>query len=275
MQHVVIYAFRSPGSGAVYLGKHECDPAGWPRRGNGYLPDGYKGSGDVVPHFHTRHGAAVEWRILAIVPLDDWPRAERRAIHLARLIFGRKCVNIRGGGRGLSSAESRAMLADPEIVKRQRQASREAMDRPEVREKRRAAQLGRKLSPDTCAKLSAVKRGVPKAEAHKAKIGAALRAFRADPVNAERMAALSRENARRPERNAKLSASLKGQPKSDEARRNMSIAAKRRCARDKARRALAPFAVPPSISRPGVCLWAFLPTLRLSIAGPTAPARRR
>lgn len=275
MTAVVIYAFRSPGSGAVYVGKHECDPDGWPRRGNGRLPDGYKGSGDVVPRFHARHGAAVQWRILAVVSLDDWPRAERRAVDLARAIFGRKCVNIRGGGRGLSSAESRAMLADPEIVKRQRQASRQAMDRPEVREKMRAAQLGKKLSPDTCAKLSAVKRGVPKKEAHKAEIGAAIRAFRSAPINAERMAALSREHARRPERNAKLSASLKGQPKSDEARRNMSIAAKRRCARDKARRALAPFAVPPPILRRGVTLWAFLPTLRLSIAGPKGPARRR
>lgn len=66
MEQVVIYAFKSPGSGAVYIGKHQCSPEGWPRRGTGCLPDGYRGSGVAVVNFHRRHGAAVQWRILAV-----------------------------------------------------------------------------------------------------------------------------------------------------------------------------------------------------------------
>jgi hypothetical protein len=123
-QHVsvVIYAFRSPGSGAVYIGKHEpkVDPAHWPRRGNGKLPDGYEGSGLVVPRFHARHGERVQWRILAVVPLADWPRAEQRAVDLARAVFGRKCVNIADGGQGFTRAEARAANASPAAVAHRR-----------------------------------------------------------------------------------------------------------------------------------------------------------
>lgn len=124
MTAVVIYAFRSPGSGAVYLGKHECDPTGWPRRGNGRLPDGYPGRGKVVEHFHRRHGAKVQWRILTIVPVAGWPRAEKRAIHIARRIFGSRCVNIRDGGDGFTSEEARALCAareaDPALAAKHR-----------------------------------------------------------------------------------------------------------------------------------------------------------
>ena len=70
-------------------------------------------------------------------------------------------------------------------------------------------------------------------------------------------------------------AAVRGKAKTAEQRARMSAGMKRSCAVRRARKALAPFAVPPSIAAPGVCLWAFLPTLRLSIAGPTAPARRR
>lgn len=109
----VIYAFRSPGSGAVYIGKHECDPSRWPRRGSGRLPDGYAGGGKAVARFHARHGERVEWRILAVVAPGDWPRAERRAIRLARALFGQRCVNVLAGGPGLTISEAKRQWADP------------------------------------------------------------------------------------------------------------------------------------------------------------------
>jgi len=185
---VVVYAFRSPGSGAVYIGKHECDPEGWSRRGHGRLPDGYKGSGDVVPRFHARHGDRVEWRILAVVPVADWPRAERRAIHLARLFLGRRCVNVLSGGEGLTSSDAKTMWADPVFRDRHRrsmvetysdtgmreglstmlrdrwtdpayrdaqcEALRSAGNRPEVRAKRSAATKAHSHTPEGAAHIA-------------------------------------------------------------------------------------------------------------------------
>ena len=114
----VIYAFRSPGSGAVYIGKHQCSPEGWPRRGTGCLPDGYRGSGVVVGRFHRRHGAAVQWRILAVVDgdRDAVNAAERRAIRLARVVLGRRCVNVLEGGDGLTSADAQRMWRNPPLT---------------------------------------------------------------------------------------------------------------------------------------------------------------
>lgn len=111
----VIYAFRSPGSGAVYIGKHKCDCAGWPKRGFGRLPDGYKGSGRAVRRFHERHGEAVEWRVLVVVDAarDAVNAAERRAIRLARKVLGRKCANMTDGGDGWTSERSRNHWSDP------------------------------------------------------------------------------------------------------------------------------------------------------------------
>lgn len=111
----VIYAFQSPGSGAVYIGKHQCDPSGWPKKGTGRLPDGYRGSGRIICQIHRRHGNAVAWRILRIV--NDGPAAvndaERRAIRLARKIFGRLCVNKLDGGNGHTSQSAKAYLSTP------------------------------------------------------------------------------------------------------------------------------------------------------------------
>ncbi|WP_028031234.1 hypothetical protein [Gemmobacter nectariphilus] len=159
-KNVVIYAFRSPGSGAVYIGKHECDPGGWPRRGTGRLPDGYAGSGDVVPRFHARHGARVEWRILAVVSVADWPRAERRAVDLARAILGRKCVNLKDGGDGWSREEAlaaRAKAARPEYMARHRAARRAYAATPEGEAQiadARLASIARSQEPEVCAKRS-------------------------------------------------------------------------------------------------------------------------
>lgn len=152
MRVAVIYAFRSPGSGAVYIGKHECDPEGWPRRGSGRLPDGYRGSGVAVANFHAKHGAAVQWRILAIVPLADWPRAERRAIRLARALLGNRCVNKAEGGDGLGSdlarKVSRQMWSNPEQAERTTLAIREANNRPEMKARRSADSIALWADPD-------------------------------------------------------------------------------------------------------------------------------
>lgn len=129
----VIYAFRSPASGAVYVGKHQCSPEGWPRRGAGRLPDGYKGSGVAVVNFHRRHGAAVQWRILAVVDgdRDTVNAAERRAIRLARAVLGRQCVNRQAGGDGMTSDDARALLSRPEVRERLAAANRSRAATPE------------------------------------------------------------------------------------------------------------------------------------------------
>ena len=154
----IIYAFRSPGSGAVYIGKHECDPEGWPRRGNGRLPDGYPGRGVAVANFHAKHGDRVEWRILAVVPLADWPRAERRAVDLARAVFGRKCANIADGGLGLTSAVAQRLArkrwSDPGYRDAQCEAFRAAGSRPEVRANRAAAAKAAAQRPERKAQLA-------------------------------------------------------------------------------------------------------------------------
>lgn len=363
MQHAVIYAFRSPGSGAVYIGKHEpksgVDPTQWPRRGNGRLPDGYKGSGNVVPRFHERHGTTVQWRILAIVPLDDWVRAERRAIHLARLIFGPKCVNIRDGGEGFTSADAKRLASDPaQLARLRRQAPVAGSAVPEA--SRRVGSERWRANPDNARKVAELNREKPSRPGFREKLSqaaaetwadssfrerhalamdqaraqtrgdpeayarlcgnvrAAAQRREADPDHKERKVAMYASNewqtavkkaAQRPEVRAKVSAaSLQSwddpQRKAEhsETQRQlwadpahaakMKDARKRRAdspegkaqlaalhalnaRRARARKALAPFAVPPSIVGPGVCLWAFLPALRLSVTGPTRPARRR
>jgi hypothetical protein len=160
MKQVIIYAFRSPGSGAVYIGKHECDPTSWPRRGTGKLPDGYGGKGVVVPRFHAKHGDRVQWRILAVVALEDWPRAERRAVDLARAIFGRKCVNQKDGGDGNTRADALRMWADPEYVGKVTSAQKDAQNRPEVRAKVISAQKEAMSRPEVQRRKSAAQRAV-------------------------------------------------------------------------------------------------------------------
>jgi len=153
----VIYAFRSPGSGDVYIGKHECDPVGWPRRGSGKLPDGYGGSGVAVRNFHRRHGGEVQWRILALFDdgKDAVNAAERRAVRLARALFGRRLVNVLAGGDGYTSDDLRAMWADPEYVARRSLAHKEAYAQPEVRAKVSAVQAQAQNRPEMRAQRSA------------------------------------------------------------------------------------------------------------------------
>lgn len=162
-QSAIIYAFRSPGSGAVYIGKHQCDPEGWPRRGKGRLPDGYGGSGVAVRNFHRRHGDRVEWRILATVTggRDEVNAAERRAIRLARALLGKMCVNRLDGGDGMTSEEARAQSRlnwdDPGYVERQRAGRRAYAATPEGEEQitlARLASIAHVQSSETRAKMS-------------------------------------------------------------------------------------------------------------------------
>lgn len=292
MQHVVIYAFRSPGSGAVYIGKREpkVNPTGWPRRGRGYLPDGYKGSGDVVPRFHARHGSRVEWRILAIVPVADWSRAERRAIHLARLIFGRKCVNIRDGGEGSTSADARALWTDPTYAQRTKAGIRAAMARPAVKAKLSAAGKRSWSDPAYAERMKGVmsevmerpgmldRRNAGIKEAHtrpdtKAKTLRHLERLQADPDwQARRAAGLAKamQAASAPEVRAKANASNslthKALAQTPERKALFVRAAQIGQRKRRARKALAPFCVPPSIAGRGATLWAYLPPLRLSLS---------
>lgn len=202
----VIYAFRSPDSGAVYIGKHECNPEGWPRRGNGRLPDGYPGRGKVVERFHRKHGAAVQWRILAIVPLEEWPRAEGRAVDLARAIFGRKCVNIRDGGRGGTRADALRMWADPGHRAKTSAAIKDASNRPEARARLSAA--ARALWQDPERVGAAIKEAVSQSEV-KARRSAAQRQAFAQPEVKARLVAGQKAGWAVPGVRARRSAAIK------------------------------------------------------------------
>lgn len=151
----VIYAFRSPGSGAVYIGKHNCDPTGWPRRGGGKLPDGYSGSGKIVSRFHRRHGSFVEWRLLSVIggTPDQVNEAERRAIRLTRRIFSRLCVNVLDGGEGHTSASAIAANADP-ILRARRIDALKAHAKTTIGKEQSARRFAASKTPAALAKLS-------------------------------------------------------------------------------------------------------------------------
>ena len=299
----MIYIFRCP-KGRVYAGWRGVSPEAlrcWPHRGRGYLPDGYKGSGEAWKGVALKHKAALVWRIVARVDgtRADVDRAERRAIHLARLIFGRKCVNIREGGEGSTSADARALWTDPAYAQRTKSGIRAALARPEVRAKLSAAGKRSWADPAYAARMKGVmsevmerpgmlhrrNAGIKEAHTHpdtKAKTLRHLERLQADPDwQARRAAGLVKamQAATAPEVRAKANASNsvthKALAQTPERKALFVRAAQIGQRKRRARKALAPFAVPPSIAGRGVTLWAYLPTLRLSIAGPTVPARRR
>lgn len=265
MKPSVIYLFVSP-SGRAYAGRRYCDHATFPRRGTGPLPDRYTGSGKLWQNVVRKHGPAIRWIILRRFP-EGTPRvtldaAERRAIRLARHLWADRCMNIRAGGQGFTSAEAIAHWSDPEVVAKARATNA----RPDVKARRCASNKEAQNRPEVKAKVSA---GLRKSHARpdvKARRRAANLAAQKRPEVQARKTACLKEALKRPEVRRKISATLKGKPKSDEARRRMSIAAKRRCTREKARRALAPFTQPPTLPRGGATLWAYRPPLRLSVS---------
>lgn len=211
----IIYAFRSPGSGAVYIGKHQCDPGGWPRRGTGKLPDGYAGSGVAVASFHRRHGDRVEWRILAAVDGDrrKVDEAERRAIRLARALFGRACVNLADGGEGWSSEEARAASAaawsDPNHVAMMRDHLRNLRAAPDHSDKMRAAANAIWSDPNHVEKMRGHLAALSSDPEVRAKISAAAKARCADPKVRAEIGAASRARWADPAFRAKMSAAQK------------------------------------------------------------------
>lgn len=200
----VIYAFRSPGSGATYIGKHQCDPEGWPRRGTGPLPDGYRGSGVVVGHFHRRHGAAVQWRILAVVAgdRDAVNAAERRAIRLARTSLGRRCVNKADGGDGQTREAALRMAADPDWREKVRAATKAGWANPEVRAKQSAAQKLACKRPEVRAMRVAAGKAASEAS-HTPEAKAKIKAARVRPEAMAAFSAAMKEAHARPDVKAK------------------------------------------------------------------------
>lgn len=104
---VVIYRFVCKRTAKSYIGKHECDPTGWPSAGIGRLPDGYGGSGKWLRAARKKHGDdAFTWAVLEVVPLGaDWQEAERQQVAAERACSERRCMNIVEGGEGTTSAD--------------------------------------------------------------------------------------------------------------------------------------------------------------------------
>ncbi len=105
-------------AGYAYAGKRKATEAdAWPGTGIGPLPCGYAGSGKAWQNVVREHGSSnIRWRVLRIVPSEDravWAPVEQRAIRAARVVFGERCVNVRDGGHGFTSADIRRMFADP------------------------------------------------------------------------------------------------------------------------------------------------------------------
>lgn len=294
MTTAVIYIFRCP-KGRVYAGWRGVSPEAlrcWPNRGTGPLPDGYTGSGTAWEGVARKHGAGLVWRILARVDgaRADVDAAERRAIRLARATFGRRCLNIRDGGEGSTSAEARALWADPAYVQRTKAGMKAAMARPEVKAKLSAAGKRSWADPAYAERMKRViaevmerpgvldRRNAGIREAHtraetKAKTRRHLERLQADPDWQERRdagLAKAKVAASAPEVRAKANASNsvthKALAQTPERQALFVRAAQIGHRKRRARKALAPFSVPPSISRPGVCLWAYLPPLRLSLS---------
>ena len=247
MQHAVIYAFKSPGSGAVYVGKHKVHPMDlveWSRAGVGPLPDGYLGSGRRWLRIVEDDGsAAVEWRILARVggTQDVINKAERRAIQLARAVFGALCLNHKNGGggripKGEASERSRTRIDPKARQEHHAERMRQWWAEP-GRKEAHAAQSKRQWSdPAMRRKLQdgMASDGRPSGDDWQRKIGATHKAL-----------------AQTQERKAQL-----------------SVASRIGHRKRRARKALAPFRRAPALQSPGVVLWDAPCGSPLGIAGP-------
>lgn len=243
----VIYAFRSPVSGAVYVGKHTVhflDLAEWSRAGVGPLPDGYLGSGRRWLRTATEEGsAAVEWRILARVDgtQAEINSAERRAIRLARASFGPLCLNHKNGGGGrIANGEapqrSRPLLDPKARQEHHAEKMRQWWAKP-GRKEAQAAQSQRQWNdPAMRRKMQdgMASDGRPSGDDWKRKIGASCKAA-----------------AQTAERKAQL----------DHAR---EVRDRKR----RARKALAPYRCQPTLQSPSVTLWPAPSGSPLGISGP-------
>ena len=123
------------------------------------------------------------WRIIARLEgdRDAVNRAERRAVRLARAVFGVRCVNIRAGGDGMTSADAQALASDPKRLAglRARHAD------PEYANKNRAALARLNTEPEFVEKRRA---GLAQPEV-KARRKATLKALAQTPERAAQLAA--------------------------------------------------------------------------------------
>lgn len=102
----VIYRFTAP-SGKTYVGKHVCDPSGWPDAGTGRLPDGYGGSGPYIRRAHAKYGQSMAWGILERVEARAvLGGRERYWIVHERHRVGKLCQNVTSGGDGFTSEDA-------------------------------------------------------------------------------------------------------------------------------------------------------------------------
>lgn len=191
----VIYLFVSP-SGRAYAGRHTCQHEGWPRRGSGALPSGYRGSGNVWRHVVRKHGPAIRWIILRRFSSDAAREAindaERRAIRLARHLWADRCMNVYSGGEGLTPEEAKALWADPDYKAKMVPISRAHIAKVNS-------------SPEHAEHLAKLNADPAILEARRVQLAA----LRADPeLQARRLEAVVESN-RTPEVRAKVSAGLK------------------------------------------------------------------
>lgn len=201
----VIYLFVSP-SGRAYAGRHTCQHEGWPRRGSGALPSGYRGSGKLWANVTRRHGPAIRWIILRRFGPDaaraDIDAAERRAIRLVRHLWAGRCVNLLSGGEGLTSTDAVARWADPALRAKMSAALKDANARPEVKAKISAAHN----RPEVKAKLSAARKEQWQDPAARAKVSAASKAMWSDPDLRARLSATHTARWSNPDYRAKTTA---------------------------------------------------------------------
>lgn len=252
MTAAVIYIFRCP-RGRVYAGRHAVSPEAlrcWPGRGEGPLPDGYTGSGTYWQDVARRHRAALVWRILARVEGDHEAlvAAERRAIRLARAVFGQDCVNLHEGGDGYTPEQARAQAARnyarPEYLAKLRAARLALSADPAWQEKIAARNRARGKDPEFRRKVSVAHKGRTKSPSHQARVAAANRC--PEKRQAQKVAAAAQWSD--PERAARLKAGIH-----------------RAQQRKRARRELAPFVQTPAWLAPGAVLWAYRPPPRLAL----------
>lgn len=153
-------------AGHVYAGTHQVRArSDWRpskgERGNGVLPDGYRGSGTRWLNVVRKHGAdAIRWRIVAVLhaPVrDEIDAVERRVIGVVRRMFGKACCNLLEG-TVMTSADALVIQNRPEVKAK----VSAALNRPDVKVKMSAAnKIARKANwqdPEYAAKMSAAQK---------------------------------------------------------------------------------------------------------------------
>lgn len=140
--YVYLTTFTRPTDGVVfkYVGQHAGKS----------LDKLYSGSGIKICKMVKKYGRSGNVHVQLLgwaYSQEELDFKEILTIGLARLFYGKKCLNLAAGGSlGLHSLESRRKMA-------------KARRRPEVRAALRAAHLGSKRSPATCERISKSKIG--------------------------------------------------------------------------------------------------------------------